>query len=177
MLLSCKPSAPVPKGFVELPKKDALLPGILLFLVVVLRSVGGAVELPWKTGGLALASVCAVVFGKTLGGILSDRLGPLPVSICSLCLAAVLFCFGDHPASGLMALLLFNMTMPITLFALSKAMPYTKGFAFGLLTFALFLGFLPGSFGMPSISSVGMMGVCVLSALLLLPALKAGERL
>ncbi len=177
MLLSRKPSAPVPRVALALPKKDALLPGILLFLVVVLRSVGGAVELPWKAGGLALASVCAVVFGKVLGGILSDRLRPIPVSIGSLCLAAVLFCFGDHLVAGLMALLLFNMTMPITLFALSRAMSGTKGFAFGLLTFALFVGFLPSYFGMPPIHPSVMAAISLLSAALLLPALKAGERL
>lgn len=177
MLLTCRKSASDSKGSVGLPKKNVLLPALLLFLVVVLRSVGGSVSLPWKTESLALAASCMVVFGKLLGGILSDRLGPIPVSIGSLCLAALLFCFGAHPISGLAALLLFNMTMPITLFALSKAMPEAKGFAFGLLTFALFLGFLPNFFGMPAIAPVYMTGICVGSVLLLLPALKAGERL
>jgi len=40
-------------------------------------------------------------------------------------------------------MLLFNMTMPVTLWAMAKIMPGAKGFAFGLLTFGLFLGFLP----------------------------------
>jgi FSR family fosmidomycin resistance protein-like MFS transporter len=38
---------------------------------------------------------------------------------------------------------LFNMTMPVTLWATAKIFPGAKGFAFGLLTFGLFLGFLP----------------------------------
>ena len=162
---------------VELPDKNILLPGALLFLVVVLRSVGSAVLLPWKEDTLALVAVCAVVFGKMLGGILSDRLDARTVSITSLALSAILFLFSGRPIPGLAALLLFNMTMPITLSALSKALPNTKGLAFGTLTFALFLGFLPSYFGMAPISAAVMAAICLLSAVLLVPALKAGERL
>lgn len=177
ILLCRKKAGHIAKAPVKLPEKVILLPALLLFLVVVLRSVGGAVSLPWRSGPLSLVAVCAIILGKMLGGVLSDRLGPIPVSICSLCLSAALFCFADHPAPGLLALLLFNMTMPITLFVLSKMMPNAKGLAFGLLTFALFLGFLPSFFGMPAIPSVAMMGICIASAGLLLPALKAGEHL
>ena len=41
----------------------------------------------------------------------------------------------------------FNMTMPITLYWMVCIFPKMPGFAFGFLTFALFLGFLPGYFG------------------------------
>ena len=43
------------------------------------------------------------------------------------------------------------MTMPITLWAVARVMPGAKGFTFGLLTFALFLGFLPSWMGWPSL--------------------------
>jgi len=33
--------------------------------------------------------------------------------------------------------------MPVTLWFITKCIPDAKGFSFGLLTFALFLGFLP----------------------------------
>ena len=50
-------------------------------------------------------------------------------------------------------------------------MPGSKGFAFGLLTFALFLGFLPAYFGAPSMGMAAMASASLLSLVLLLPAL------
>ena len=119
--------------------------GICLFLVVCLRSfVGLVMDFSWKTiGSWGLVLICAVVFGKTAGGFAADCFGLKRVVIVSLGLAALLFLFPKIPVAGVSAVLLFNMTMPITLWAMAKIMPGAKGFAFGLLTFALFLGFLP----------------------------------
>lgn len=177
MLLLCKQDRLCPNAPVSVPGKQALLPAFLLFAVVALRSHGGmSVSLPWKAGLLALASVGTVVAGKALGGILADYFGALPVSCCSLGLSAVLFLFADRAFAGLTALGLFNMTMPITLHALSQKMPGMKGFSFGLLTFALFLGFLPAYFGAPAMSSAAMALTSVLSLILLILPLKAGAR-
>ena len=155
-----------------LPECRVLPWAALLFLVVVLRSYGGtAAAFSWKTGLWSFAAVCAVVLGKTLGGFLADRFGLLRSAAVSLGLCAVLFCVSDHALPGVLALLLFNMTMPITLFALARAMPGAKGFSFGLLTFALFLGYLPAWLGAGTISGVGMAVAAVLSAALLLPGL------
>ena len=41
------------------------------------------------------------------------------------------------------------MSMPITLRGAADALPGMPGFSFGLLTFALFLGFLPTWLGIP----------------------------
>ena len=116
-----------------------------LFLVVCLRSFAGlTMDFSWKTIGVwGLVLICAVVFGKTAGGFAADRFGLKRVVLISLGLAALLFLFPKIPALGVSAVLLFNMTMPITLWVMAKFMPGAKGFAFGLLTFALFLGFLP----------------------------------
>lgn len=176
MLFFCKSAVLVPNVPIQLPKKSAWLPALLLFLVVALRSVGGSAAFGWRSGYLSLAAVGAVVFGKALGGVLSDRFGMLRVSLISLLLGAFLFFFADRAAAGLAALLLFNMTMPITLFALSKLLPSAKGFSFGLLTFALFVGFLPGFFGMPPLTPAFMTGISLVSCALLVPALKAGDR-
>lgn len=155
-----------------LPECRVLPWAALLFLVVVLRSYGGmAAAFSWKTGLWSFAAVCAVVLGKTLGGFLADRFGLLRSAAVSLGLCAVLFCASDHALPGVLALLLFNMTMPITLFALARAMPGAKGFSFGLLTFALFLGYLPAWLGAGTIGGVGMAAAAVLSAALLLPGL------
>ena len=129
--------------------KRMLVAVALLFLVVCLRCfVGLALDFSWKSiGGWGVALICAVVFGKTIGGFVADRFGTVGTSLFSLGLAALLFLLPTIPVAGVAAVLLFNMTMPITLWAAAKIIPGAKGFAFGLLTFGLFLGFLPSYFG------------------------------
>jgi FSR family fosmidomycin resistance protein-like MFS transporter len=127
-----------------------MLPAIVLFfLVVCLRSyVGLALDFPWKSSGnWGVALICAVIFGKTLGGFTADSYGLRRTASVSLCIAALCFLFPDIPLVGVASVLLLNMTMPLTLWAMAKIMPGAKGFSFGLLTFGLFLGFLPVYFG------------------------------
>ena len=124
------------------PKK---LPILLLscFTVVVLRSwTGFQTNFDWKSTVPFLA-VLAVSSGKTLGGFLSAHFGHGRTMVCSLLLAAVCFLLGQSAVFGLLGLLLFNMSMPVTLYLLAKHMPDTPGLTFGILTFGLFLGFLP----------------------------------
>ena len=123
----------------------SVIAAVCLFFVVCLRSyMGFALDFSWKsTGYWSIALICAVVFGKTIGGITADRFGVVRTTVFSLGLAGLLFLMPQVPIAGVTAMLLFNMTMPITLWALAKIMPGAKGFAFGLLTFGLFLGFLP----------------------------------
>ena len=157
---------------VAFPDRKVSIPAFFLFLVVILRSYGGmSGTFSWKTELWSFIAVTAVVLGKTAGGFLADRVGLFRAAAGSLILAATLFCFGDSPLPGVLALFLFNMTMPITLFALAQAMPGCKGFSFGLLTFALFLGFLPTYFGTPAIDGTGMAIVCLISLIFLLFAL------
>lgn len=124
-----------------------------LFLVVVLRSYMGMNQaFPWKGGGhWALILTLALVLGKTAGGFAADRLGARRASAWSLGLAAVLYLGSMLPLPGVLAVFLFNMTMPVTLWAAARAMPGVKGFTFGLLTFALFLGYLPSFLGWPNL--------------------------
>ena len=157
----------------KLPNRSLTSGAALLFLVVILRSYGGmAATFPWKTGFGSFAAVSAVVLGKTLGGFLSDRFGLMRSSVFSLGLCSVLFFFSDSAVPGILAIFLFNMTMPITLYVLAQSMPGVKGFSFGLLTFALFLGFLPSYFGAPDISGSVMAIVAAASALFLLPGIR-----
>ena len=136
------------------PDRNEVVVLICCFLVVVLRSyLGMVLSFPWKTGGWALALTCALVLGKAAGGFLGDRLGMVRASALSLGLAAVLFCLSGSPWAGTAAVFLFNMTMPITLWAAARLLP--PGFAFGTLTFALFLGFLPVWLGWPALFSGG----------------------
>lgn len=153
---------------------DAMGPAICCLAVVILRSyIGMAVSFPWKTGILAgTLTVLALVGGKVAGGFSSARYGPLKTTVGSLTLAAIGYLFSSFMPAGLAAVFLFNMTMPVTLYWMIESMPKLPGFAFGCLTFGLFLGFLPGYFGfLPGMGSqagnlVGCAG-SVLSLLLL----------
>ena len=148
------------------------------FLVVVLRSYLGMIwSFPWKSGGWTLAAICAVVLGKATGGFLGDRVGMSREAGWSLGLAALLFCLSAHPVAGVAAIFLFNMTMPITLWAAAKLLPGAKGFAFGMLTFALFLGFLPVYLGwrVPVQGGVGYAFGALASLVLLVLGLRKGR--
>ena len=115
---------------------------LCLFLVVCLRSyLGLTMQFQWKAE-YGFISVLAVVLGKTAGGFASDLFGAGKTAVVSLGAAAVCFLFGNIPLIGILAVFLFQMTMPITLKAASVYLNGAKGFAFGLLTFALFVGFL-----------------------------------
>lgn len=162
------------------PVKGNLRLAACCFLVVILRSyIGMAVAFPWKTGVLAgILSVLALVGGKMAGGFLAAWKGAFRTAVVSLIPGAFCYLFSAVMPMGLAALLLFNMTMPVTLYWMIRAFPQMPGFAFGFLTFALFLGFLPGYFGMqPSWSGhvLGCLG-SMLSLLLLAAGLGKGSR-
>ncbi len=128
-----------------------LLAVICLFAVVVLRSyVGVTLYTPWKNGYvLSILSVLALAVGKAAGGFLADLFGEMRTAVISLVLCSVLFIFSENALCGILAIFLFNMTMPLTLFAMAKLFRGTRGFAFGCLTFALFLGCLPEFLSLP----------------------------
>jgi len=147
---------------------------LALFLVVCLRSYAGFLfSFPWKVGAWAWAFILCVVLGKTFGGVLSDRFGAAASSAVSLGLAAALFLLSGNAVCGCLAVLLFNMTMPVTLRAAADLLPGAKGFSFGLLTVALFLGFLPEYLGLAGVQAGWMYAALALVSLaLLLPCLK-----
>ena len=162
----------------ELPKGGVPL-AALLTLVVALRSYMGFNQtLPWKgEGNWAVIVTVALVLGKAAGGFLCDWVGARKATILSLGLAAVCYLFSANPVCGTVAVFLFNMTMPITLWAAARLMPGGKGFAFGLLTFALFIGYLPSWLGWPSVLTTPLANAlaAVVSAVILLWGLK-GEK-
>lgn len=95
----------------------SLLMAFCCIFVVVLRSFAGSVmHFPWAKNWLALFLTLAIVLGKAGGGILADRFGIRPTIIGSLTACALLFLEANQFAiCGLLAVFLFNMTMPITL--------------------------------------------------------------
>ncbi len=145
-------------------KKPRICTALIMFAVVLLRSfLGMTMATPWKIGLWGLAAGAASAAGKALGGVVGDRLGGKLGGIVTLLIAAGLFCLPNSAVAGVLGLLFFNMTMPITLRGASDALPGLEGFAFGLLTFALFLGYIPAYFGL-SIPWWAGAGLCLLSA-------------
>ena len=80
---------------------------------------------------------------------------------------------------GILAVLLFNMTMPITLTSLANIFNNNKGLAFGLLTFALFFGAVPVLFGYTNVlfNPIGLFIITILSAIILFIGLRCYDDL
>ena len=164
----------------ETPKGGYLLLA-LLFLVVALRSFMSTTA-AFSTGDLlsgmqpvlsGLIPVLCLALGKTAGGFAADRLKPIPTAIVSLGLCALFLFFPLHPLLTLAALFLFNMSMPLTLFASARLLKGAKGTAFGLLTAALFMGIVPFFLGISLPASNVLHGaLAAVSGVLLVIGLK-----
>lgn len=156
-------------GSPELPKgKAQWLRLMSLFMVVALRSYGGAImSFPWKTGVWAWIAALCVAGGKCIGGLAADRFGGRKSAALSLLAAAVALLFSARPLLGVLGILLFNMSMPVTLYAAGGIMKEGRATAFGLLTLGLFLGMLPATSGAAgSGPDYGL--ICLLSMALLI---------
>ena len=151
--------------------KAPLLALALLFTAVCLRSYGGFLfSFGWKSGAWSWIFALSVVFGKTLGGFIYDRVGGVKASAFTLTAGALMFMFSDFAPLGCTAVLLFNMSMPLTLRAAADILPRRQGFSFGLLTFALFIGFLPTWLGLPSPGANWVYAaLCLVTLALILP--------
>jgi FSR family fosmidomycin resistance protein-like MFS transporter len=132
--------------------RPGLESALLLVLVVVgLRAfAGGAIGFPWKGAPtLAIALMAAVVLGKALGGAVADRFGLRAAAIGAFLVCLPLLLAGyAAPVAGIAGILVFNMTMPITLVAIARPLPGHEGFAFGLTCLALFVGAMPVLLGL-----------------------------
>ena len=162
--------------------KKELIVIICLIVTVCIRSyVGLILSFSWKSNYiLALLFVFGVILGKMFGGILGDRFGFIKVSVCSLGLSAILYTVAFYNSiCGILAVLLFNMTMPITLTSLANIFNNNKGLAFGLLTFALFLGAVPVFFGYTNVlfNPIGLFIITIFSAIILSIGLKGYNEL
>ncbi len=130
------------------PSKYGFLCLICLGVVILRSYVGMAVSFSWKnTLAAGVLCVFAVVLGKIAGGFLAAEIGMKRAVCCSLSAAALCYVLSDVEIFGVLSLFFFNMSMPMTLYLLVREYRRLAGFVFGLLTFGLFLGFLPVYFG------------------------------
>lgn len=73
-----------------------------------------------------------------------DRYGTRTASVISIAVSVPFLLFGaDRMMLSLFGVMLFSMTMPITLGIIATVLPETPGLAFGLTTIGLFLGSCP----------------------------------
>ncbi len=122
--------------------------GLLLASVMVRSFVGfaGARGCP-KSLVLLMGIPLAGFLGKTLGGLVSDRIGWLETSVGALLLSAPMIAFtGATPWGLLPGLVIFQATMPVTLTAAYLLMPRYPATAFGLPCLGLVVGALPTFF-------------------------------
>lgn len=122
---------------------------ICAFLIVILRSyIGTIIPVSWNAVELLVIvpSICAML-GKGIGGILGDKFGARRVGTISLLLSIICFIIGkEFIYIGLLGILLFNITMPITLCILASKLPNDLGLAFGITTLGLLIGVIPSFF-------------------------------
>ncbi len=160
------------------PKNHLIMLVCCCFGVVILRSyIGMEVAFSWKQIPLwGLVSVLAVVCGKVAGGFVAAKFGYCRTIVITLTVAAIGYYGLERIPLGLVALFAFNMTMPITLHLVIQGLPKLPGFAFGLLTFGLFLGFLPTYFGWQLLGNGQQLGTVgsVFSMIILLIGIRQG---
>lgn len=135
-----------PEPMPKLHPTTLLALATLLCLSVAVRSLVGTVgcDACDRTLFLAIAVPCSGCLGKMVGGFLADRFGWIDLSMVALLAAAPLLAFsGGDLWLALPGLLLFQMTMPVTLVAMLRLMPSRPALAFGLPCLALIAGALP----------------------------------
>jgi FSR family fosmidomycin resistance protein-like MFS transporter len=118
----------------------------LLSFSVAVRSLVGTVACDGCSRSFFLLLVLPLVAftGKLTGGLLADRFGWIDLAMVALLASAPLLAFADGDLwLALPGLLIFQMTMPVTLAAALRALPAWPGFGFGVLCFALVAGTLP----------------------------------
>ena len=114
-----------------------------MFAVVVRSYIGYAIPTAWnKRVWQTIMLFACMGAGKMLGGVLADTLGFRKTTYVSLLLSLPFLLFGNSVMwLSLIGVLLFSMTMPLTVGLLCSRL--TPAFAFGLTTVGLFLGVLP----------------------------------
>ena len=126
---------------------------ILALVSVLIRSFGGTImPADWKTTEeLILLSGVAAFGGKFIGGFAADFFGAKRTGIISLLFSIPLLVFGSgNMLISVIGIILFNITMPITLGIVAQKLPKNPGIAFGLTTAALLLGAVPSFFAVMS---------------------------
>ena len=129
---------------------------LIAFAVAVRSYIAYALPIEWKkTTFQAILLFSFMGIGKMLGGVFADGIGYKKTTIISLLVALPFLLFGNSIMTlSLIGVMLFSMTMPITVGILIIKLPDNLGLAFGITTVGLFLGIVPALiFTLPSLLS------------------------
>ena len=116
---------------------------------IMIRSYAGSIiPTEWRTTTLLFTFPAIGAFlGKFSGGFIADIIGARKAAVFSLLTAAFLLTFGYmSPWIYLTGIVLFNMSMSVTLCAVASVLPLNPGLAFGITTLALLCGNVPTFF-------------------------------
>ena len=154
---------------ITVPKSTEFIVLCAVVAVTVRGYIAYAIPTEWnKTIPQAIALFVSMGLGKSLGGILCDKMGYRKVSYLSM-LVGLPFLLGGNSnmVLSLIGVALFSMTMPITVAILVSVFPKQPGFAFGLTTLGLFVGVVPAFFIRPETLLAHQIVVVVLTAVAL----------
>jgi len=147
-----------------------LILALMIIAVVLIRSfVGKIIPLDFdKPIWVLLLIGASAMLGKALGGVIAKFIGINKTIIITMVLSAILLiCFNSNLYLSLFGILLFNCSMPLTLYLINDLLKQKEGFAFGLLAAFLVPGYLFGMFNYPIIATKIMIGILSLLSLLL----------
>jgi hypothetical protein len=119
---------------------------LVSFIIVALRSyMGYCLPMEWKTTSLhSVLLYVAMGTGKAVGGILADAYGVKRIALLSSILSLPFILLGNKiMLVSLIGIMLFSMTMSITLALNVSVLKSAPGLAFGYTTAALTFGVIP----------------------------------
>lgn len=122
----------------------------LLGSVTIRALVGFTISGAWRgvSQEVLIALALAACLGKMAGGFVSDRMGWATTSVAALALSAPLVsALVGVPAGAVLGMLVFQMTMAVTLKAMHHVLPDRPGLAFGLPCLAIWIGVVPKMLG------------------------------
>lgn len=114
------------------------------FISIIARSLTGWISPEININNLWLIAPILVFIGKTIGGLIADRLGIRDTAILVMVLAIVTNLMSlVYSPFALIGIVCNNMLMSITLGIMVSVIEQYPGFSFGLTTLALLIGTLP----------------------------------
>lgn len=118
---------------------------LAVFVVAIRAFIGYGIPTSWnKTILQTILLYCFMGIGKGMGGILIDKIGIRKTSFISTIGALPFLLFGDKIMMiSLVGIMLFSMTMAITLGLIVSVLKKYPGVAFGFTTLGLFIGSFP----------------------------------
>ncbi len=151
------------------PNKEILFLSLILIVVAIRSFVGKIIILDFEVSlGIFIGIAVATALGKALGGVVAKCLGPTKTILISMSIAIMCLCLGNfNPYILCLGVLMFNFSMPITLYYANRISNGKEGFAFGALAAALIPGYLLGMLEYSSfVSKLCIIILSVVSALL-----------